>query len=120
MIEENEFEVYENSPIVLAIIQFRYRKIEEFNSAEIIKLGGQIKKDFPKSNVSILRTLKLNHAGETKVSIGNNEVNGVRFDSADNNKVLTIETEKFTYEVHGKYPGWKAIKNEVEKLWELF
>ena len=113
-------EVYNKAPIVVAIIQFRYEKIENFDSKKIISAGEKRKKEYPTSKIGISHTIKLDHTSETKISLGNNEINGVVFKSSDQTKVLTVGLDKFTLEFHGKYPGWDSVEKEVKELWALF
>jgi uncharacterized protein (TIGR04255 family) len=120
MAKDQKYEVYENAPIVVAILQFRYKKLEEFNSKNIREVGSKIKSKFPNISDSVLQNFRLDREGETKFSLDSQEINGVKFESEDNKKILVIGTDKFTYEIHGKYSGWENFKTEAKDLWQLF
>lgn len=120
MAEEGKFEVYEKAPIVVAIIQFRYQKIESFDNKKIRSLGEAIKKEYSKISDSVLQNFRYDPKGETKVSLDTQEINGVRFATENDSKILVIGNEKFTFETHGKYSGWEVFIEEAKKLWCLF
>jgi|ERR1035437_255582 uncharacterized protein (TIGR04255 family) len=117
---KNKYEVYSKAPIIMAILQFRYNKIEEFDSKLIRKVGEEIKREYPTVNDSVRQTVRFDPASETKVSLDHKEINGVQFVSTDKMKTLTVGTENFTLQIDGEYPGWKIIKEEIKKLWNLF
>ncbi|HXB41226.1 MAG TPA: TIGR04255 family protein [Bacteroidia bacterium] len=113
-------EIFEKAPIVLAIIQYRYEKILDFDSKKIREIGTSIKKEFPKSSESVLQNIKIDQTAETKVSIDKSEIQGVRFETEDKTKALTVGIEKFTLEINVNYPGWNAFSSEVINHWKLF
>lgn len=113
-------EVFAKSPIVLAIIQIRYEKLEDFNTSEIKKIGNEIKDIYPDVKESVLQNFRIDQDSETKFSLDNKEINGVHFISKDGNNKLTVGNDKFTLEMHGTYVGWDNINIAFKKYWNLF
>jgi uncharacterized protein (TIGR04255 family) len=114
---------YENAPIILAILQFRYKKIDDFDSQLFIKKGIDIKKKYPESKERVTQKIHFNEGDlkkQTNVSLDDRVVDGVQFISKDKNKVLIIGNEKFTFELNGKYTCWDEFMGEAKELWEFF
>ena len=113
------YEYYDNSPIIVSILQYRYKKIEEFDSAAIRKVGKKFEKSYPKVKEQFTQQIKINEL-ETNVSLGERNINGVQFFSEDEKRRFTITDEKFTFEVFEKYSGWENFVNDVFELWESY
>jgi len=113
--------IYSKAPIILAIIQLRYEKLENFDAKKIREIGGEIKKEFEFCNENVTQNLKLDSKAETKISIDKSEINGVLFQSSDKKKALNVGTQRFTLELkEGDYPGWESLSSELKKYWNLF
>jgi uncharacterized protein (TIGR04255 family) len=120
---KKEKEYYENAPIILAILQFRYTKIEGFNTKELKKTGVQIATDYPEVRERFIQQVTFGGDqadGTTKVSVDEREIDGVQFISKDKKRNLVIGKDRFTYEMHGQYPGWDIFVSEPKKFWDLF
>ena len=110
---ENEY--FENAPIILSILQFRYKKIEEFNAEKFKRKGLQIAGEFPQMIERIIQQIHLNgdkQDGTTHASLDQKEIDGVQFISQDKRRNLVIGRDRFTYEMHGKYPVWDIFIEE--------
>ena len=119
----NEFEFFENSPIIVAILQFRYKKIEEFYPEKFKKKGIDIAKDYPQVTERFIQQIHFEGNkpdGTTNVSLDPKEIDGVQFISKDKTQNLVIGRDRLTYERHGNYPGWEKFTTEPIKLWDLF
>lgn len=118
---ENEY--FENAPIILSILQFRYKKIEEFNAEKVKRKGLEITGEFPQVIERIIQQIHFNGNkpdGTTHVSLDQKEIDGVQFISKDKRRNLVIGRDRFTYEMHGKYPGWDIFIKEPMHFWNLF
>lgn len=116
-------EYYAKAPIILAILQIRYKMDGELNHKIIRTVGEELKKEFPNVNERVVQTLRIDGAGkpeETKVSLDDKIINGVQFRSEDNKRVLVVGVDTFTCEIHSDYPGWESIKSTFKNLWNTF
>lgn len=113
--------IYTKAPIILAIIQLRYEKLENFDTKKIREIGQGIKKEFEFISDNVTQNIKLDPKAETKVSIDKSEINGVVFESSDKKKVLDVGTQRFSLELkESEYPGWESFSSELKKYWGLF
>jgi len=118
-----KFEHFAKAPIILSILQFRYKTIENFNSDRFKEKGLLIKPDYPEIKERFVQQIHFkanNPDGTTNVSLDDKEINGVQFISKDKKKNLVIGKDRFTYEMHGNYPGWETFSDEAKKHWEQF
>lgn len=111
------FEYYENSPIIVSILQYRYKKIEDFDSAALKEVGKKLKNTYPKINEQFTQRINIDGL-ETKVSLGKRNINGVHFFSEDEKRRFTISDEKFTFEVFEKYNGWENFVKDGFEIWD--
>lgn len=121
--ENIKFEHFEKAPIILSILQFRYKTIDNFNSDRFKEKGKLIKSDYPEIRERIIQQIhfKANRPeGTTNVSLDDRKIDGVQFISKDKKKILVIGEDRFSYEMHGNYSGWETFSNEARKNWELF
>lgn len=121
--EKSEFENFENAPIILSILQFRYKRIERFDAQAIKKKGIQLANDYPERKDRVVQKIHFNPPGaenSTNVSFDERRIDGLQFISKDKKRILVIGEERFTYEMHGRYLGWTEFRNEAKRLWELF
>jgi uncharacterized protein (TIGR04255 family) len=107
-------------PIVLSIVQFRYEKLENFNSKKIKELGEEIKKDFPVVSEAIVQNIRIDNTSETKFTLDSREINGVRFENNEKTAALIIDGSKFTFESNLPYTNWLELSKIVRRMWELF
>lgn len=114
------YEVYKGAPVINSIIQFRYKKIEEFDEKKIKKIGDEIKSQFPIVNVNVSQSITIDPKAETKLSITGNKIEGVSFENSDKNKLLQVGLERLTLESKQKYNGWEEFSAEAIKYWEMF
>ena len=121
--KEKGIEYFENAPIILAILQFRYKKVEGFNTKELKEKGVQIANEYPQIRERFIQQITFGGNqpdGTTNVSFDEKEIDGVQFTSNDKKRILVIGKDKFTYEMHGKYPGWNDFISEPKRFWVLF
>src|SRR5680860_154179 len=112
------FQYYENSPIIVSILQYRFKKIEEFDANALKEFGKKFKKSYPKVKGQYTQHIKINEL-ETNVSLGERNINGVHLFSEDEKRRFTISDEKFTFEVFEKYNGWRNFVKDGFEVWEL-
>ena len=120
---ETENEYFENAPIILSILQFRYKKIVDFKAEKFKNKGLQIGNEFPQVIERIIQQIHFEGNkpdGTTQVSLDQKEIDGVQFISKDKRRNLVIGRDRFTYEMHGKYPGWDVFITEPMHFWSLF
>jgi uncharacterized protein (TIGR04255 family) len=120
---QKEYEYFENTPIILSILQFRYKRIDELNTEKFKKRGAQIAIEYPQVTERFIQQIHFEGNkpdGTTNVSLDQREIDGVQFISKDKKRNLVIGRDRFTYEMHGKYPGWDDFISEPKKLWDLF
>src|SRR5690606_7646237 len=113
---------YENAPIILSIIQFRYDKIEGFDINKVKKLADKIKSDFPVFNERFVQNIVVNNGAnkETSVSLEGKQFDGVQILSSNRKEIFTITDTKFTFQSHEKYSGWDNFRNKAFRLWDVF
>ena len=115
----NDF--YENAPIIVAILQFRYEKIENFDVELLKEIGKKVSQDFPIINPQIVQGIRIdNNDDETSVVLDEKKVEGIQIMSKNNKEYFTISNEKFTFISHEKYVGWDVFVAKIVKLWSLF
>jgi uncharacterized protein (TIGR04255 family) len=120
---KGEFEYYENAPIILSILQFRYKKKEKIDISNLKKKGLSISSEYPQIRERFIQQIHFEGNkpdGTTNVSLDEKEIDGVQLISKDKRKNLVIGKDRFTYEMHGKYSGWDDFTSEAKKLWEIF
>jgi uncharacterized protein (TIGR04255 family) len=118
-----KFEHFERAPIILSILQFRYKTIENFNSDRFKEKGKLIKSDYSEIRERYIQQIHFTGNkpdGTTNVSLDDKKIDGVQLISKDKKKNLVIGEDRFTYEMHGNYSGWEKFSTEARKLWELF
>lgn len=118
-----KFEHFAKAPIILSILQFRFKTIENFNSDKFKEKGVLIISDYPEIKERFVQQIHFkanNPDGTTNVSLDDKKIDGVQFISKDKKKNLVIGADRFTYEMHGNYSGWEEFSNEAKKIWELF
>jgi uncharacterized protein (TIGR04255 family) len=113
---------YENAPIILSIIQFRYDKIEGFDINKVKKLANEFKSDFPFVNERFVQSIVVNNDvnKETSVSLEDKQFDGVQILSNSRKEIFTITETKFTFQSHEKYSGWDNFREKAFKLWDIF
>lgn len=119
----NEFEYFENAPIILSILQFRYKHIKDFDNQSIKKRGVSISREYPEVKERIVQKIRFGSnkpKGITNVSLDERVIDGVQFISKSKKKILVIGRDRFTFEMHGEYEGWNSFSTEAKMLWNLF
>ena len=113
---------YENAPIILSIIQFRYSKIESFDIKIVKNLANKFKSEFPIINERFVHSIVVNNGGnsETSVSIEDKQFDGIQIMSKNRQEIFTITETKFTFQSHEKYTGWENFRNKAFKFWNIF
>jgi uncharacterized protein (TIGR04255 family) len=120
---KGETEYFENAPIILSILQFRYKKIENFNINSFKLKGASMSTEYPEIKERFIQQIHFEGSkpdGTTNVSLDEKEIDGVQFISKDKRKNLVIGKDRFTFEMHGKYSGWEEFTSEARKHWASF
>ena len=118
-----KFEHFEKPPIILSILQFRYKTIEDFSSEKFKTKGVLIKSDYPEIRERYIQQIHFTGNkpdGSTHISLDDKKIDGIQFISKDKKKILVIGEDRFSYEMHGNYPGWETFSDEAGKHWEQF
>ncbi|RYC50437.1 TIGR04255 family protein [Flagellimonas olearia] len=113
------YEYFDNAPIIISMIQFRYDKIEDLNFEQIIKDSKKLSNNFPNRKPQITRDIQIQGL-ETSIKVGDAETSGVLLSSSNEKKNLTINDKKFTLESREKYTGWDSFIKEAMELWDFF
>lgn len=116
-------EYFENAPIILSILQFRYKKIENFDINSFKLKGASMSTEYPEIKERFIQQIHFEGNkpdGTTNVSLDEKEIDGVQFISKDKRKNLVIGKDRFTFEMHGKYSGWEEFTSEAIKHWGTF
>ncbi|MBA7579819.1 hypothetical protein ES708_21697 [subsurface metagenome] len=119
----NEFEYFENAPIILSILQFRYKLIENFDNQSIKKRSASLSSEYPEIKERFVQRIHFGGnkpEGITNVSLDDRVIDGVQFISKSKKKILVIGKDRFTFEMHGEYEGWDSFSTEAKMLWNLF
>ncbi|MFS4448701.1 TIGR04255 family protein [Maribacter sp. 2307UL18-2] len=111
------YEYYDNSPIIVSILQYRYKKVEEFDSTALKEFGKELKNTYPKIKEQFTQQISINEL-ETNVSLGERSIKGVQFFSENEKRRFTINDEKFTFEVFEKYSGWDNFVKDAFEVWD--
>ncbi|ADV48706.1 hypothetical protein Celal_1393 [Cellulophaga algicola DSM 14237] len=113
---------YENSPIILSMIQFRYDKIDGFDVDVIKKMAKKVETTFPVVNQRFVHNIVVNNDknSKTSVSIEDQQVDGVQVMSKNRQEFFTITDTKFTFQSHEKYTGWDNFRDKAFQFWHLF
>ncbi|MGS2738769.1 TIGR04255 family protein [Sinomicrobium sp. M5D2P17] len=112
---------YENAPIILSMIQFRYDKIESFDINMVKEIAKKIKSDYPIVNERFVQNIVVNNDNsETSVSLKDKQFYGIQVMSKNRQEIFTITETKFTFQSHGKYTGWDSFKEKSFKFWDIF
>lgn len=119
MADKPSFEYFDNAPIIMSMIQFRYENIEDLDFDRLLQHSKKISKKFPTSKPQIHRHIDINEL-ETSIKVSDAEKTGVLLTSNDEGVSLTINNGKFTFQSKKKYTGWEDSINEVMSLWEFF
>jgi uncharacterized protein (TIGR04255 family) len=118
---ENPNNVYNNAPIIVVILQFRYDKIEDFNIEKIKVIAKKINKRFPNTEPQIVQGITIdNNDKETTVSLDEKRIDGIRISSKDKLEYFTITKEVFTFQSNKKYLGWEDIIDSIREFWTMF
>ena len=119
----NEFEYFEKAPIILSILQFRYKHMEDFDHESIRKRGTSIIIEYPEVKERFVQKIHFGSnkpEGVTNVSLDDRVIDGVQFISKNKKKILVIGRDRFTFEMHGDYEGWGNFSSEAKNLWNTF
>lgn len=118
---ENPDVVYNNAPIIVVILQFRYDKIEDFDIERIKNIAKKINKRFPIVEPQIVQGIRIdNKDKETTVSLDEKRIDGIKFSSKDKLEYFTISNEEFTFQSNKKYLGWENIIDSIREFWTIF
>lgn len=108
---------YEHPPIVEALINIQVA----YPSGLDEKLIEAIENQFSPSFKHMHRIGGLNVTiGPTTPAMHAQTIVGVRFDSAENNRILQVRTEGFAYSHLTPYSRWETLRGEAEPLWQQF
>ncbi|MFA5297940.1 MAG: TIGR04255 family protein [Lutibacter sp.] len=112
---------YENAPIILSIIQFRYNKIERFDINIVKEIAKRFKSNFPVVNERFVQSIVVNNdSSETSVSLEDKQFDGIQVISKNRQEIFTITETKFTFQSHEKYTGWDNFIKNAFKFWDEF
>jgi len=112
---------YENAPIIVAILQFRYDKIINFDIELIKKIAKNIENDFPHVSPQYTQDIIINNnEDKTSVSLKDRKIQGIQIISKNRKEYFTISSEKFTFQSHEKYQGWDIYIGKVHAFWNSF
>lgn len=112
---------YENAPIILSMIQFRYNKIEKFDINIVKEIAKKFKSDFPIVNERFVQSIVVNNDNsETSVSLEDKQFDGIQVMSKNRQEFFTITETKFTFQSHEKYTGWDNFIKNAFKFWDAF
>lgn len=118
-----DYEIYAKAPVVLCMLQFRYKRVSELDLKKIKDLPSDLRKEFPKLQENRNQTFKIqgtNLVGESEVVLDKSTVEGVTFFSKDNLRNIVVGVERTTLTVHGEYIGWENFEEAGRKMWETF
>ncbi|WP_282179052.1 TIGR04255 family protein [Maribacter stanieri] len=112
---------YENAPIILSIIQYRYDKIEKFDINLVKELAKKFKSKYPIVNERFVQSIVVNNDNnETNVSLEDKQFDGIQVMSKNRKEYFTITETKFTYQSHEKYEGWENFITNAIEFWDDF
>lgn len=112
---------YENAPVILGILQFRYAPLKDFEIARVKQIASTFKKNFPNVEEKYSQGILINNEkNETNISLDKRKFEGVQIVSEDKSKVFVITPEKFTFQMKGKYSGWEDFTKDTKTFWNTF
>ncbi|RXG24290.1 TIGR04255 family protein [Leeuwenhoekiella aequorea] len=112
---------YENAPIILSILQFRFAPLENLNVNEVKKLASVIKKNFPDVEEKYSQGILINNnQDQTNISLDEKKFEGVQISSKDKKDVFVITRDKFTFQSKNKYLGWESFTENIKLFWDAF
>lgn len=115
----NEWEQLNNPPVVIALFQIVYDKVNT-KLNDFIVYDEKIKRLFPKraENIGISLTVSgTPMIGKSKV-VGEREMRiaDYIYSTEDQKKKLLIQDEKITFQDESKYKGWDSFKSQILEI----
>ncbi|MEZ4858535.1 MAG: TIGR04255 family protein [Flavobacteriaceae bacterium] len=112
---------YSNAPIILAMIQFRFNEITDFNKEQIKLIAEKIKKKYPIINERFIQGIIVDdNKKQTSVSLDERKLDAIQVMSENRKEYFTIANNKFTFQSHEKYSDWNSFTEFVKVFWGLF
>ncbi len=113
---------YKNPTIIEAIVEVRVIPKPELELHEIEEMHSKIQEVFPIKNVlaNITGHINIKQGEAPEHSIEDSGPIGFLYKTSDNQKIIQATKEKFTFNLLGKYPGWKPFLSEAKSFWEIY
>lgn len=115
-----EFPTYPNPPIKEAVLQLNTLLPNDTTIEELAKIHEQIGKEFPEKEERLASSFQVGPKKDLPPSLIESKIDGVRFRSPKDNKVLQISLNEFTFNKLKPYDNWKTYSSEALELWKLY
>jgi len=117
-IEGNQFPKLAKAPIVLAILEIKFKTSEEKTNSNLQPLEVIFKKNFPIHNTISTAEVEFKPELEkTPISLKSTSLSGHSFISEDKKNEFFISTDTFTFKQHGEYDTWAKFKEKALSAW---
>lgn len=114
-------EVFRKAPITEALIDIRVQLPQSVALADLDKLHGQIKAEYPdkKTRNLFLEKIELK-GGEEPITEKHFQPVGYYFTRTDGTQVVQYRLDGFTFNRLRPYTQWEDIYPQARKLWEIY
>ncbi len=120
---EVEERILENSPIILAILQIRYKLIEtsSFDLNELSKINHLLAKTYPQNVKKHTHqvTIKDQNRQKPTATFHEGHLESIMYISEDKQKNFEITNNKITYSQSSKYEGWDKFVLDIKDSWDI-
>lgn len=112
---------YKNSPIILAILEIRYKDENLKNIENFSDFKSQVIKIFPNSQKQVTSQLRVDNLleGHTSISLSNQKVDCFLYSSKDKQTEFTLSFDKFNYRQSGTYTSFENFIQHAKTIWEI-
>lgn len=115
--------ILENSPIILAILQIRYKLIDSsnFDLNELSRINHLLSSTYPQNVKKHTRqvTIKDQNRAKPTATFHEGHLESIMYISDDKQKNFEITTSKITYSQSSKYEGWEKFVVDVQNTWSI-
>jgi len=117
-----KYETLPNAPITEAILDIQTSLPAQIALSDLQKLYDRIKKKYPEEEqrVSFESQIKLALAEKKSTTTGMGKIDGYRFRSPIEGKVVQSRLDGFTFNKLKPYESWELFSTEARKMWEYY
>ena len=115
-----EYQILGKAPITEALIDIRVKLSPDLDVRQIDSISNSIKNEYPQKQEQRISQVHVEQKPDEDIVKSLRKINGYRFISSDNRKIVQVRLDGFTFSRLHPYITWEDLHSEAYRLWSLY